>query len=245
MLLMVWRRVGNGVMVTVKPRTPRTAAPPPDGDIEMIEDMLARQRRRWQAAVAAWARIEQAREAEPRSAVPAVEEWLAHFQERARENQLHLRSAERESSRTVDSFGRWQQLVSNQRPLSCKDCHHHSPAPVEPPSTQVSASRGEHRRAGKRTAELNALPSTLPPWAAAGQDTLASTSDASPLPRRIGPAALASLAGANTAGSAARADGERITTEISPCKPGASFPDTKAGRRMRCNAAAALGQRPD
>ena len=162
MPLMVWRRVRNGVIVTVKPRTPRTAAPPPDGDIEMIEDMLARQRRRWQAAVAAWARIEQAREAEPRSAVPAVEEWLAHFQERARENQLHLRSAERESSRTVDSFGRWQQLVSNQRPLSCKDCHHHSPAPPCPPSTQASTSGGEHNRAQARTGEPNALPYALP-----------------------------------------------------------------------------------
>jgi hypothetical protein len=49
-------------------------------------------------------------------------------------------------------------------PLACKDCHHHSPTPLDPTSTQVSASRGEHERAGNRTAELIALPSALPPW---------------------------------------------------------------------------------
>ena len=58
---------------------------------------------------------------------------------------------------------RWARLGSNQRPLACKDCHHHSPAPAEALSTQVSASRGEQQRAGKRTTEQTALPSALPP----------------------------------------------------------------------------------
>jgi hypothetical protein len=64
----------------------------PSGDIadhythigdEMIEDMLAGLTRRWQAAVAARARIDQASSGEPRSAVPALDEWLAPFRERA------------------------------------------------------------------------------------------------------------------------------------------------------------------
>src|SRR5215470_139395 len=56
----------------------------------------------------------------------------------------------------------WAQVDSNHRPLACKDCHHHSPATAEALSTQVSASRGEQQRAGKRTTELIALPSALP-----------------------------------------------------------------------------------
>ncbi len=57
-------------------------------DDEMTVEMLARQTQRWQAAVAARARIDQARGAEPRSAVPALDEWLAPFRERAGEIQL-------------------------------------------------------------------------------------------------------------------------------------------------------------
>jgi hypothetical protein len=69
----------------------------PSGDIadqythidgEMIEDMLAGLTRRWQAAVTARARIDQARGAGPRSAVPALDEWLAAFRELAGEIQL-------------------------------------------------------------------------------------------------------------------------------------------------------------
>ena len=54
----------------------------------MIEDMLACLTRRWQAAVARRARIDQGRGGEPRSAVPALDEWLALFRERAGEIQL-------------------------------------------------------------------------------------------------------------------------------------------------------------
>jgi hypothetical protein len=63
----------------------------PSGDIadhythigdEMIDDMLAGQTQRWQAAVAARARIDLARGREPRSAVPALDEWLAVLSER-------------------------------------------------------------------------------------------------------------------------------------------------------------------
>jgi hypothetical protein len=57
-------------------------------DDEMIEEMLARQTQRWQAAVTARARIDEARGAEPRSAVPALDEWLAPFRERAEEIKL-------------------------------------------------------------------------------------------------------------------------------------------------------------
>jgi integrase len=57
-------------------------------DDEMIEDMLAGQTRRWHAAIAARARIDRARGAEPRSAVPALDEWLGLFRERAGEIQL-------------------------------------------------------------------------------------------------------------------------------------------------------------
>ena len=57
-------------------------------DNEMIEDMLACLTRRWQAAVMARARIDQARGAEPRSAVAALDEWLTLFREHAGE--IHL-----------------------------------------------------------------------------------------------------------------------------------------------------------
>jgi hypothetical protein len=55
------------------------------------------------------------------------------------------------------------QQVSNHRALACKDSHHHSPAPAQTQSAQVSVSGGEHQRAGNSTAELIALPSALPP----------------------------------------------------------------------------------
>lgn len=61
-------------------------------DDEMIEEMLARQAQRWQAAVAARARIDTGRGAGPRSAVPALDEWLAPFRERGGESSSHLRS---------------------------------------------------------------------------------------------------------------------------------------------------------
>ncbi len=57
-------------------------------DKEMIDDMLARQTRRWQAAVTRRARIDRDRGAEPCSPVPALDEWLALFRERAGEIQL-------------------------------------------------------------------------------------------------------------------------------------------------------------
>jgi integrase len=66
----------------------------PSGDIgdhythigdEMIEDMLACLTRRLHAAVTRRARIDRARGGEPRSAVPALDEWLALFRERAGE----------------------------------------------------------------------------------------------------------------------------------------------------------------
>jgi len=52
-------------------------------DDEMTEDLLARQTERWQAAVRARARIDQARGAEPRSAVPALDAWLAPLRDHA------------------------------------------------------------------------------------------------------------------------------------------------------------------
>jgi integrase len=61
-------------------------------DDEMTEEMLTRQTQRWQAAVAARAHIDEARGAEPRSAVPALDEWLAPFRERDGESSSHLRS---------------------------------------------------------------------------------------------------------------------------------------------------------
>jgi integrase len=64
-------------------------------DREMIDDLLAAQTRRWQSAVAARARIGQSRGAEPRSAVPALDEWLAPYRERSGESSSHLRSHRR------------------------------------------------------------------------------------------------------------------------------------------------------
>jgi hypothetical protein len=61
-------------------------------DDEMIEDMLDRQTQRWQTAVEARARIDEARGAEPRSAVPALDEWLATFRKRLGESSSHPRS---------------------------------------------------------------------------------------------------------------------------------------------------------
>jgi len=51
-------------------------------DDEMITEMLAGLTRRLQSAVAARARIDQARGAEPRSAVPFLDAWLAPFRTR-------------------------------------------------------------------------------------------------------------------------------------------------------------------
>ena len=52
-------------------------------DAEMIEDLLARQTERWRAAINARARIDQKRGAEPRSAVPTLDAWLAPFRSAA------------------------------------------------------------------------------------------------------------------------------------------------------------------
>ena len=65
-------------------------------DDEMIEEMLTRQTQRWQTAVEARARIDETRGAEPRSAVPALDEWLAPFRERGGESSSHLRSHRQE-----------------------------------------------------------------------------------------------------------------------------------------------------
>jgi hypothetical protein len=46
--------------------------------------------------------------------------------------------------------GEWAQLGSNQRPLACKDCHHHSPGLRLIPSAQV---RNEQERAQPSTTE--------------------------------------------------------------------------------------------
>ena len=58
----------------------------------MIEEMLARQTQRWQTAVTARARVDEDRSAGPRSAVPALDEWLAPFRERGGESSSHMRS---------------------------------------------------------------------------------------------------------------------------------------------------------
>jgi len=57
-------------------------------DEEMIEDMLTRQTKRWQAALMARARIDQAHSAQPQSAIPVLNEWLAPFRERPAGNAL-------------------------------------------------------------------------------------------------------------------------------------------------------------
>jgi hypothetical protein len=51
-------------------------------DDEMITEMLASLTRRLQSAVTARAQIDQARSAEPRSAVPFLDAWLAPFRTR-------------------------------------------------------------------------------------------------------------------------------------------------------------------
>lgn len=50
-------------------------------DQEMIEDMLSRQTQRWQATLAARARISRASGTPPRSAVPVLDEFLTAFRE--------------------------------------------------------------------------------------------------------------------------------------------------------------------
>jgi hypothetical protein len=57
-------------------------------DDEMVDDLLQRQTQRWQAAVTARARLDASRGAEPRSAVPALDQWLALFRERPGEIKL-------------------------------------------------------------------------------------------------------------------------------------------------------------
>ena len=57
-------------------------------DTEMIGDMLTGQTQRWHAAVTRRARTDRARGAEPRSAVPALDQWLALLRERPGEIQL-------------------------------------------------------------------------------------------------------------------------------------------------------------
>jgi hypothetical protein len=54
----------------------------------------------------------------------------------------------------------WAQLGSNQRPLACKDCHHHSPNLRLVRSAQV---RSEQERAEPSITEQSALPIALPP----------------------------------------------------------------------------------
>jgi len=57
-------------------------------DSEMIGDMLAGQTRRWHGTVTSRAGIDQARGAEARSAVPALDQWLSLLRETAGEIQL-------------------------------------------------------------------------------------------------------------------------------------------------------------
>ena len=52
-------------------------------DDEMISDLLTSQTQRWEAAVAARARIDESQGREPRSAGPALDGWLAAFRERS------------------------------------------------------------------------------------------------------------------------------------------------------------------
>jgi hypothetical protein len=59
-------------------------------DEEMTEDMLTRQTTRWQAALAARAKIDQAHGGQPQSAIHALDEWLAPFRQRAARNALPL-----------------------------------------------------------------------------------------------------------------------------------------------------------
>jgi len=77
--------------MATRPRCAATASRGSSGDIddhhtriddEMITEMLASLTRQLQNAVAARARIDQARGAEPRSAVPFLDAWLASFRTR-------------------------------------------------------------------------------------------------------------------------------------------------------------------
>jgi hypothetical protein len=61
-------------------------------DDEMIDDLLTRQTERWEAAVLARARIDEAHGREPHSAVPALDEWLGALRERASESRSQMRS---------------------------------------------------------------------------------------------------------------------------------------------------------
>jgi hypothetical protein len=54
----------------------------------MIGAMLTGQTQRWHAAVTRRARTDRARAAEPHSAVPALDQWLALLRERPGEIQL-------------------------------------------------------------------------------------------------------------------------------------------------------------
>jgi hypothetical protein len=58
-------------------------------DTEMTEDLLARQTERWRAAINARARMDQKRGAEPGSAVPALDAWLALIRSAAECTQGH------------------------------------------------------------------------------------------------------------------------------------------------------------
>jgi hypothetical protein len=72
-------------------------------DAEMIEDLLARQTERWRAAISTRARIDQNRGAEPRSAVPTLDAWLAPFRDAATTGHGNARSqrAENEPPRSA------------------------------------------------------------------------------------------------------------------------------------------------
>jgi hypothetical protein len=84
-------------------------------DDEMIEEMLARQTQRWQMARSRRGRAS-TRRAVPsrRSAVAALDEWLAPFRERDGESSSHLRSHRHDPEGEHESFAWWAQLGSNQ-----------------------------------------------------------------------------------------------------------------------------------
>jgi hypothetical protein len=58
----------------------------------------------------------------------------------------------------------WAQLGSNQRPLACKDCHHHSPDLQLIPSAQVRSEQERAQPSTPSSREQSALPIALPPW---------------------------------------------------------------------------------
>jgi hypothetical protein len=75
------------------------------------------------------ARVVQVRGGEPRSAVPALDDWLASFREREREPKVPICAPiDRIRRWAVNSFARWARLGSNQHRLACKNWQHHSPA---------------------------------------------------------------------------------------------------------------------